>query len=165
MTKICPGCGTEKDAADFNKANRKDGLRAWCKRCEGEYHRRKIDSLKTRVYHKLGDKCIRCGFSDKRALQIDHVNGGGNKEHAEVKNAASFLKKVLADESGTYQILCANCNWIKRHERYEVVREYKLSEEGRKSISESRKAWIPTDEQRQSMVKSHIGQIPWNKKQ
>src|SRR5438094_515100 len=25
----------------------------------------------------FGGKCVRCGFSDKRALQIDHVNGDG----------------------------------------------------------------------------------------
>ena len=28
----------------------------------------------------LGNKCIKCGFNDWRALQVDHVNGGGRKE-------------------------------------------------------------------------------------
>src|SRR3990172_4802494 len=28
----------------------------------------------------LGSRCVRCGFTDARALQIDHINGGGSKE-------------------------------------------------------------------------------------
>jgi len=44
-----------------------------------------------KVVDSLGGVCVRCGFSDIRALQIDHIK---NK----------------------YQLLCANCNWIKRYE-------------------------------------------------
>ena len=28
----------------------------------------------------LGNTCIKCGFSDIRALQVDHINGGGSNE-------------------------------------------------------------------------------------
>lgn len=112
------------------------------------------------MFDKLGHQCSRCGFTDKRALQIDHVNGGGNKEHAEIKCQARYLRKVLDDTEGTYQILCANCNWIKRMERLEhrkpVYTEDEIkkildtnpdgpvSEGTRKRISEAgkgRKAW------------------------
>lgn len=65
------------------------------------------------VFDLLGHACARCGFSDLRALQIDHVNGDGAKERG--RNQA-FYKRILADDGGRYQILCANCNWIKRHE-------------------------------------------------
>jgi Zn-finger protein len=30
-----------------------------------------------------------------------------------------YMKNVIADTTGKYQLLCANCNWIKRHEMYE----------------------------------------------
>lgn len=69
----------------------------------------------------LGNKCIRCGFSDKRALQIDHVNGGGCKE-LRSKNQLVYCRQVLKElEAGSkkYQLLCANCNWIKRAENKE----------------------------------------------
>jgi hypothetical protein len=59
------------------------------------------------------------GCTDERALQIDHVNGGGTKEKKTISRIA-FLRKVLSDVSHTYQLLCANCNWIKRHEKNEV---------------------------------------------
>lgn len=79
-----------------------------------------LDKVRAKVLKHLGDKCIRCGFDDSRALQIDHINGGGRKEMKERKmNRYSFLKDVLADETGKYQLLCANCNWIKREENRE----------------------------------------------
>lgn len=54
------------------------------------------------------------GCSDKRCLQIDHVFGGGVQERKKLGSKARYLK-VLNDQSGVYQLLCANCNWIKRH--------------------------------------------------
>ena len=72
----------------------------------------------------LGGRCVTCGFSDERALQIDHINGGGKKEiqktttysrHKWIINNPDEAKKK-------YQILCANCNWIKRYENKEVCR-------------------------------------------
>jgi len=66
----------------------------------------------------LGGVCIKCGFSDERALQIDHVNGGGNAERKVLVNRQAFYHKILDDSTG-YQLLCANCNWIKRCENNE----------------------------------------------
>jgi len=76
--------------------------------------------LKMRIFEKLGNKCVRCGFSDSRALQIDHIYGGGVKEIKTLNNRQKFLKKVLMDKKGKYQILCANCNAIKKVENKEI---------------------------------------------
>jgi len=81
--------------------------------------------LKVKVIEKLGGKCVRCGFSDPRTLQIDHVHGGGVKEIKMLKNRRNFLKKVLADKEGNYQMLCANCNAIKKVENKEIGRKYR----------------------------------------
>jgi len=63
---------------------------------------------------------VRCGFDDVRALQIDHVNGGG------VAETKGMSRRVFYERIRThrieYQVLCANCNWIKRAERGEVPR-------------------------------------------
>ena len=71
------------------------------------------------LIERLGGKCVRCGFVDIRALQIDHVNGDGYLERGETTN---YLKvnKSLDDNEGRYQLLCANCNWIKRVDNNEV---------------------------------------------
>lgn len=77
------------------------------------------------VLEKMGGKCVRCGFSDFRALQIDHINGGGTKERK--KGLYWIHKKIMAmseDEiSKEYQLLCANCNWIKKFENGETNRK------------------------------------------
>lgn len=81
-----------------------------------------VQARKTRqaAIHKLGGSCRRCGFNDLRALQIDHVHGGGTRE-TKAKGAGSRLYyRVLRDTVGKYQLLCANCNWIKRAENNEA---------------------------------------------
>lgn len=69
----------------------------------------------------LGElECKKCGFNDYRALQIDHINGGGGKERRLQKTTSLQINKIRDDikKYGTkkYQVLCANCNWIKRIE-------------------------------------------------
>jgi len=88
-----------------------------------EYQRKwaqdKLYSIKEKIFDKLGHCCKICGFSDKRALCIDHVDGGGYKELRSM-SVFQYYKKVLEDTTGKYQIMCHNCNWIKRSENNEV---------------------------------------------
>ena len=75
-----------------------------------------IDDLRCAAIHELGGRCVRCDYTDLRALQIDHVNGNGAAMRRKVTNRVMY-KAILAGKPHTeYQILCANCNWIKRHE-------------------------------------------------
>ena len=73
-----------------------------------------------RVIMFLGGKCEHCGNNDNRVLQVDHVNGGGNKERKmfATNNAVVAVKRIF-NSPERYQLLCANCNWIKRWERGE----------------------------------------------
>lgn len=80
--------------------------------------------LKDAVFEALGGCCIQCGFDDERALQIDHINGGGSKERKDpgfsrTNHNRRVLQSFLAGEN-KYQLLCANCNWIKRYENNEL---------------------------------------------
>ncbi len=69
--------------------------------------------------------CVRCGFVDVRALQLDHVNGGGSRFLGNGRSPYTHYGQILKDEDikGKYQILCANCNWIKRYENNECASE------------------------------------------
>lgn len=80
------------------------------------YWKEYTTKLKKLIYEILGDKCVKCGFDDKRALQMDHINNDGYKERWAGTNDANRYLKVLKDPS-RFQILCANCNWIKRYEK------------------------------------------------
>lgn len=67
-----------------------------------------------------GVVCKRCGFDDIRALSIDHVNGGGNKHRRELGKSAtgSWFYRWLVKNGFPegFQVLCMNCQFIKRHE-------------------------------------------------
>lgn len=68
----------------------------------------------------LGNKCVRCGFSDPRALQIDHITGNGYiQRRASNVSSRSICSDIIGGNTKDYQILCANCNWIKRAENGE----------------------------------------------
>lgn len=87
------------------------------------YNRR----LRLEVVAALGGKCVSCGIADERVLQVDHVHGGGRKERRALKGQGGiYHRHILANiASGQYQLLCANCNWIKRAENQEVGDKYK----------------------------------------
>jgi hypothetical protein len=79
------------------------------------------DKLRRQLLQVLGGKCARCGFEDFRALQVDHINGGGRQEIVSFGNQMyRYYKHILAEieqgNRGKYQILCANCNLIKAWE-------------------------------------------------
>ena len=77
--------------------------------------------LKSAVFELLGKSCVVCGFDDNRALQIDHINGGGSKERKIIQTREYYYHILAKSEESIlkYQILCANCNWIKRVEQNE----------------------------------------------
>ncbi|MFZ3077101.1 MAG: hypothetical protein WA139_01480 [Candidatus Aenigmatarchaeota archaeon] len=92
------------------------------------YRMRYCRNLRQKILHRLGNKCIRCGFSDWRALQIDHIHGRGNKEFDSFRRNGiiktnqyyrKLLKMPLQELTKNYQLLCANCNWIKKYENKE----------------------------------------------
>ena len=92
------------------------------KKPSSEYRKMRREKIKNKLYDILGNVCIRCGFSDKRALQFDHINGGGKREILLFKgneNMYRFYSKNPKDTKERLQVLCANCNWIKRDENGE----------------------------------------------
>lgn len=82
--------------------------------------RRRSYKLKVRrsALKLFGDKCNwpGCKWKDPRALQIDHINGGGGKENRALGGSFSICLKILrmANPYSEYQLLCANHNWVKR---------------------------------------------------
>ena len=80
--------------------------------------RRKRRELKRKAFEALGGAvCARCGFEDVRALQFDHIHGGGNQQRS--KNMSTQYAYIIA-HTDEFQVLCANCNWIKRDENREA---------------------------------------------
>jgi endonuclease V-like protein UPF0215 family len=96
-----------------------------------EYRKRCLQLAKERRAAKrreiialFGGSCKKCGFSDTRALQVDHITGGGRKEfrnNPKLAKAGAYLAHIRKNQKA-YQLLCANCNWIKRYENNEIPR-------------------------------------------
>lgn len=82
-----------------------------------EKHRDYFYKKRMKVFELLGGKCVQCGETDWRCLQIDHINGGGCKHH-KLKQTWGVMIDVIndPDRKSKYQLLCANCNWKKRFE-------------------------------------------------
>lgn len=107
-----------KDERRHYYQSRKDKMR--------EYYRRHASKVRNKIIYLLGGKCLKCNFSDWRALQVDHVNGKGNQERKSRGHSPSTLYRRVAESVQNnlclFQLLCANCNWIKRYTNNEMMR-------------------------------------------
>lgn len=117
---ICSKCEADKPSVEFYTAKlnkQRECKTSWCKTCFKKATRLKTATSREQIIKLLGGKCKHCGFTDKRALQVDHINGGGMTERRLIGSHGMY-RKVLKCSDG-YQLLCANCNWIKRYENNE----------------------------------------------
>jgi hypothetical protein len=131
---ICSHCKqTLKLKFFYKNRNQINGFHNWCKRCVkksntvyNKIYRNTINKkaiinyskLRKKVLNLLGNKCKYCGNSDYRCIQIDHKKGNGVREVHNFGNAGIY-RKILKN-SHNYQLLCANCNWIKRFKNNET---------------------------------------------
>jgi len=84
-----------------------------------------LQKIRLAALAMLGGACMRCGFDDERALQIDHVKGDGAVDRKRYRGTSYYyhiIKELKARVRNKYQALCANCNWIKRRENQECKR-------------------------------------------
>jgi hypothetical protein len=116
-TKYCATCGVVKSTAEFyrNKA-RHDGLSVYCKPCALVRTSGDAQRARDAAIDHLGGQCSQCRYdTNRRALQIDHVDGGGHSaRQGGIGRATPLYRAVIADDSGRYQLLCANCNVLKK---------------------------------------------------
>lgn len=101
---------------------------------ERPYYRRNLETrtLRLRILKLLGNKCANpfnfphpdwC--NNVRCLQIDHVRGNGAKWR-KVFGSRNYSRIYEEIQKGSkdYQVLCANCNWIKRYTNKELRNKF-----------------------------------------
>ena len=107
---------------------------AWRRQFKGEKAYQRHRAKRDAIISYLGGRCSNpdCawvnpdgtpGCVDSRCLQIDHVRGDGaeRRKTGVERSKASLYNAVLKTTPGEiYQLLCANCNWIKREQKKEV---------------------------------------------
>ena len=129
--KKCFTCSKNKSKNEFHKqADHSDGLQSYCKNCnkfkihqyraelkaKGIHYRwnskEYMKELRRKVIDLIGGPiCAECGCDEFRILEINHIEGGGTREHKEKR-----YKKMLCDivygrvDAKKYNVLCRVCN-------------------------------------------------------
>jgi len=69
-------------------------------------------------------RCVYCGCDDPRALEINHINGGGKKEQKErqqARSGATLYRAIINGERETndLEVTCRLCN-----NRHYLIQKY-----------------------------------------
>lgn len=127
----CSRCKVRKSLDQFYKGAYS------CKECSLRFHKEWVKANPAKAYaHKLKDterirenvrnqygrKCAKCGFDNVRALQIDHIKGGGLEEKRRIGTIGIYRRALRFPLE--YQLLCANCNILKLYNEKEHIRRY-----------------------------------------
>lgn len=68
-----------------------------------------------KIFDLYGHKCNLCGFTDKRALTLDHIKNNGSEERRELGERGVYSRALEKYRPNEYRILCMNCQFIERH--------------------------------------------------
>ena len=92
-----------------------------------QYNRGFAAGLRHAIILALGGRCKLCKNDDLRVLNIDHVRNDGNAHRRSLGSGSGpqYSRDILRTiRSKRFQILCANCNQIKRKEHVRLQRRY-----------------------------------------
>ena len=146
--KICSKCKIKKPNTSFWKSKKnKDGDQGYCIECalawrkiwkeerggkkyHRDYMRKARRDLREKLIDLLGAKCMGCGIIDRRLLQIDHIKDGGatHRKKFTVAGYQYYKDMVKSIEKGEnkYQLLCANCNYLKALNSHLKITSYEM---------------------------------------
>lgn len=86
-----------------------------------KYNKKYRQRNKEKLFALFGARCNFCGFSDIRALQLDHIHRSKFPRGHTFRSGAALYAAILRGQFNLneFQLLCANCNWIKKIEEKE----------------------------------------------
>lgn len=111
--KYCDVCLSKESKR--NKEGWKNHREKELERGRTKHYNYKMKALKT-ISGTDTPVCVKCGYSDMRALTINHKNGDGNKDVSRVAGIYILVargKRKIDD----LEIMCQNCNRIFEYER------------------------------------------------
>ena len=102
--------------------------KTYCQACLDASHivsQKYRDRKKSKVFAGYGGACVCCGNTNKRLLQLDHVNNDGAQHRKEVDIMLNWAYKNDCPDS--LQLLCANCHHIKTHHGACTIEDHQLN--------------------------------------
>ena len=87
--------------------------------------RRYWKKIRKQVIDKLGGRCINCGCDNPDALEINHINGGGNEDKRINGNGKQFYLHILNGTRKTddLEMTCIVCNALHRATKIQHIDE------------------------------------------
>lgn len=78
---------------------------------ENRLRKERLRRQRRKVIELLGGKCVRCGCTDWRVLQVNHINGKGSQERRK-KGSWGIYREILNGKRSIddLDLRCANCN-------------------------------------------------------
>ena len=112
LTARCKDCIRISAAKTYKKY--KEKRKSYGKKYYLENHdiknkraKEKYKKIICELFNLLGNTCKKCGFEDRRALQLDHINGGGSKERkirgSDYRQYQRAIKKIIKGDK-SFQI-------------------------------------------------------------
>ncbi len=72
--------------------------------------------LRRSIFSVYGTVCVICGFSDQRALTLDHILNNGAEERKTLGERGVYRRALEPQYRHEYRILCMNRQFIQRAE-------------------------------------------------
>jgi hypothetical protein len=124
---------TEEEKEEIRQKNRERYLKNYSKNEDYRIKNRSKEKmwykgLRDKVFKLLGNKCVNpfniehsdIFLTDVRCLQVDHIHGGGYKQRKQMTTKQYF--EYILEHPNEFQLLCANCNQIKRYANDEFLK-------------------------------------------
>ena len=111
---VCNSCGVKLVEETRSPNSRK------CYPCAALTFRKYYARVKEEVLRHYGNgwlACVVCGYTDDRALSIDHIDNNGAKERKGINPGRFYFNLRNQNYPEGYQTLCMNCQWVKEAER------------------------------------------------
>lgn len=124
-TKVCKRCGKEFKPINDNQKycsgcriiEHREYTKQWKKNHpekEREYNKNQYKKVRISVLNIISNgnpRCVRCGCDDINLLEINHKNGGGQKEF-DKENTQNFYRKIYkrVRKIDDLELLCKVCN-------------------------------------------------------
>ncbi len=102
---LCPSCCKPNDLGG-----------AYCAACRARAKELR-DDLKKRCFALFGGVCACCEEKEIAFLSLDHINNdGAEKRRAGESTGTALYRKIAGGAPRSHlQVLCANCQWGKKH--------------------------------------------------
>jgi len=114
--KICSRCRESKPTSEFYFNKTQNRRTTWCRDCFTSASVASRNILLARARDILGGRCQGCGITDQRVLCFDHKDGRKGK-----RESGDLIIRMVIGGSDEFQLLCHNCNHLKRLERREFA--------------------------------------------